>query len=287
MMMKKMQIILMAVLLAAGMGYSAILTNLTVNFTGQTAGLQPTGANLVEPVANTSTNFVQVVASSAIGSGEAVRIYDTSTNAGTGLHYNFVAGEAYQVNAVGVKFQYTQRATLPAGNTGAFSIQVGSYNTFAGTSNKISELQVRNDGRVLFAANGNPGQIIAAGSPLFVAGTVHTVEMFVNDQDAASVKYWQNGTEYSLAANSHIVYIDNVGYAAQSLNLLVDIPGGGTVATTEWNLGRLGFSTSGGVAGDDFEIDNIQVTDLIPEPATTGMLLLGAVTVLAIRRRRA
>jgi hypothetical protein len=113
------------------------------------------------------------------------------------------------------------------------------------------------------------------------------VEMFVNDQDAASVKYWQNGTEYSLAANSHIVYIDNVGYAAQLLNLLVDIPGGGTVATTEWNLGRLGFSTSGGVAGDDFEIDNIQVTDLIPEPATTGMLLLGAVTVLAIRRRRA
>jgi hypothetical protein len=235
----------------------------------------------------TADNFVRVVATSAIGSGPAVRIYDTSTNAGTGLHYNFVASEAQQVNAVGVKFQYTQRATLPAGNTGAFSIQVGSYNTFAGTSNKISELQVRNDGRVLFAANGNPGQIIAAGSPLFVAGTVHTVEMFVNDQDAAAVKYWQNGTEYSLAANSHIVYIDNVGYAAQSLNLLVDIPGGGTVATTEWNLGRLGFSTSGGVAGDDFEIDNIQVTDLIPEPATTGMLLLGAVTVLAIRRRRA
>jgi len=285
--MKKMQIILMAVLLAAGMGYSAILTNLTVNFTGQTAGLKPTGANLVEPVANTSTNFVQVVASSAIGSGEAVRIYDTSTNAGTGLHYNFVANEGHQVNAAGVKFQYTQRATLPAGgSTGAFSIQVGSYNTFAGTSNKIAELQVRNDTRVMQAFNGNPTTIIAAGNPLFVAGTVHTVELFVNDQDSKAVKYWQNGTEYSLAANSHIVYIDNVGYAAQSLNLAVEVDGG-TVGTTEWNLGRLGFSTAGGVAGVDFEIDNIQVTDLIPEPATMGMLLLGAVTVLAVRRRRA
>ena len=292
--MKKFQIILMAVLLAAGMGYSAVITNLVVDFTGQTVGSQPTGASSVRPLIDTASNYVRVVSDSGIGQGNAVRIYDNNntTNTGgngvTGVEYNFVASSNHQENAVGVKFTFAQRSTT-ATATVNFNISVGEYTSYDGlnlnsSGKRIAEFQIRDNGMYRSVFGGSTTNLF--GLPgLNVA---HTVELFVNDQDSASVNYLQNGTNYSLAANSYAIWIDNItgGYGGIYGAVLVD-GGTATANTTEWNLGRIGFSSNGGAVGLDADFDNIIVTSLIPEPATMGMLLLGAVTVLAVRRRRA
>ena len=60
--------------------------------------------------------------------------------------------------------------------------------------------------------------------------------------------------------------------------------GVGALATTN-GMGRFAMFDSTARTDLDYLFDNIQV-QVIPEPATMGMLLLGAVTVLAVRRRR-
>ena len=292
--MKKIQIILMAVLLAAGAGYSALLS---VNFESDTVGSQPI-ASAVRPLINSNDlvlgSAVVVVTNSAIGSGKAARYVDNS-GAGTGFEYNFVSGSNTQENAVGVKFTYSQRSTVAVGNS--LNIAVGEYSsgtdaTLNSAKARFGGINIRDNGAVQSVFNNNAVNLAVPGGA-FATGTVHTVELFYNDQNAASINYLQNGTNYSLAANSYAIYIDNTSYGSGSMYLNAPVDGADTnivgyasVANTEWNLGRFGISTSTGTTGFDVDFDNIVVTALIPEPATMGMLLLGAVTVLAIRRRK-
>jgi len=286
--MKKFQIILMAVLMAAAVGHSAVITNLFVNFESDTVGAQPNATSVRPlPASQAATCSVTVVTGSAIGTGNAVRYVDQSTNSPVGFEYNFVASSNHQENAVGVKFTYSQRSTV---STTGFNVNiaVGEYstdngNTLNSSTRRIAEVQIRETGVVRSAFNG-----LTANLATYLPGTVHTVEFFVNDQDAASVNYIQNGTTYSLAANSYSIYIDNISYGTGSIYLAALVDGGtATAATTQWNLGRFGITSASGAYGFDIDFDNIVVTSLIPEPATVGMLLLGSIVVLAVRRRRA
>jgi hypothetical protein len=109
--MKKFQIILMAVLMAAGMGQSALVI-FTNSFSSDTVGSLPVATSVRPFLASQAvTNSLTVVSGSAIGSGNAVRFVDNSTNATVGFEYNFVASSNHQENAIGVSFQYNQRST--------------------------------------------------------------------------------------------------------------------------------------------------------------------------------
>ena len=290
--MKKIQIVLMAVLLAAGMGYSAVLTNLVVNFESDTVGSQPVAA-AVRPFVNVATSSVEVVTGSAIGSGKAVRYIDQSTNAQSGLEYNFVASSNHQENAVGVKFTYTQRSTMADSQN--ISIAVGEYAdstapTLNSGSRRIAEFQIRNSGIVRSVFGGNTAALAVPGGA-FAIGSVNTVELFVNDQDSSTVNYVQGVTTYTLNANSYAIWVNGVNYGGNAgglINTGAVVDAGAAIAqNTQWNLGRFSITSASGATGLDIDFDNIIVTSLIPEPATMGMLLLGAVTVLAVRRRRA
>ena len=291
--MKKLQIILMAVLLAAGAGYSALLT---VDFAGQTVGQQPTGAYRVDPLAG-NTNVLlstKVVNDSMInkGTGNALNVYDNTadTNGVAGVQYNFVSGTNTQESAVGVKFQYTQRSTQTAIGAGNLVVSLGEYGS---GKTGMAEVQFGALGKVRSVFGGSTSNMV--NDQAFATGTVHTVEFFANDFDSSTVNYTQNGTNYSLNANSYTIWIDGVNYggtAGNFMNIIMGVDGGTnggptTVANTEWNFGKVAILSNGAQGGDDYDFGNIVVTALIPEPATMGMLLLGAVTVLAIRRRRA
>ena len=278
--MKKFQIILMAVLMAAGMGYSALLS---VDFSSDTLGSAPT-ATAVRPVIQSATGMVQVVTGSAIGSGNAVRYVDNSTE-GVALEYNFVANSNVQQSAVSFSFTYSQRST--SATAGTLDVGIGEYSTSSSASlnagtKRFGGFQVRNNGQI-YSVFG--GATTAIGT--FNAGTVNTVDMYFNDFDAMSVSYTNGVTGYTLAANTFDLFVNGTRYSG-ALNTAALTDGGvNTVGTSQWNLGRIGLSSSTANAGLDVDFDNLVVNTLaIPEPATMGMLLLGAVMVLAVRRRR-
>lgn len=86
--------LMLAVLMAAGAGYSALIT---VNFESDTVGNQPSsGSPAVRPLTNTATNYVEVVDSVAnkAGTGKGVELVDNNIGAGSALEYNFVSNTA-------------------------------------------------------------------------------------------------------------------------------------------------------------------------------------------------
>ena len=91
--MKKTKIILAAVLLAAGAGYSALL--LDVNFESGTNGFAP-AADYVRPTANSSSQAVVVVNSTLLGGSKAVQYLDRAIGpaVASSLQYNFASNGA-------------------------------------------------------------------------------------------------------------------------------------------------------------------------------------------------
>ena len=84
----------------------------------------------------------------------------------------------------------------------------------------------------------------------------------------------------TLAANTVDYYFNgSLVYAGASFGTTV-----GGLGTTN-GPGRVAIFAATSRTDLDYLIDNISV-QVIPEPATMGMLLLGAVTILAARRRR-
>ncbi len=284
--MKKMQIILMAVLLAAGAGYSALFT---MDFEGQTVGTNPAAPAVVRPVNSLRTvdNQVTVVSTTTMGTGQGVRLLDNGA-VGSQLEYNFVAASNAQVSAISYTFSYAQ--TAMANTNGAVTVSIGKYNTdtagttLNSTARNVFRMDLKGDGWVAIASN-NSAKAIGQ----YAQSTAHTVAIYANDYDTQQVKYTILGTDYTVNGNSADVWIDGalVGQGMSFyLGMTNDLGGVLNVGNTTNNLGRIGFVSSSSAIGSDFQLDNLVVNE-IPEPATMGMLLLGAVTVLAVRRRRA
>ena len=264
--MKKFQIISMAVLLTASAGYSALL--LDVNFEGQTAGSQPTGAAYIRPTANSSTQAVQVVNSTLLGGNQAVQVLDKAVNTGTAtaLQYNFASN-----GAVVASFSFSPSYT--AGSSANFyEIGLGQQITLSSSTNIFCSVRLRADGSIGFVSAGN---VINTRTNL-AAGSSNTVSMVANDT-ASDIVYL--GT--TVAANTVNYYFN--GSLVQSGSAFGTYVG--TLGTTN-GFGRFAIFDSTARVDLDYLVDNISV-QAIPEPAAIGMLGLGALIILAVRRRRA
>ena len=276
--MKETQIMLIAVLLAAGAGYSSLLTQ---DFTGQTVGANPTGATYIGPTAITGTSYIKVTGSTPMGNGNGLAIYDNDA-ANFGLEYNFTSASAVRVDL----------AFSPNAGTAASYMTFGIGQNEASTSARLGA-SGRRYAEMRFYGNGNLrlywNTLGSYSTVVTTNGAVNTLTCFLNDYNSQAVNYTMGGTIYTLPTNSVAWWVNGalvLNAGAQYGNLdMADVTAGGTIANSEGNLGRIGFSDTG-VTGIDYLFDNLAVSQ-IPEPATIGMLMLGAVTVMAARRQRA
>ena len=291
--MKKIQIILMAALLAATSGYSALLVNET--FESGTVGQAPGAPAIVKPVgsAMTVTNSILVTATGP-GTGKAVEFLDNAQAQATYLEYNFVASSNAQKSAIAFSFSLSQTLMGDQNATnGTFRMAIGQYSsdssTIISSTTKMAAQFALDSAGTLRAYNNASATTVAT----LAAGSAHNVAMYVNDNDTSWAQYTVNGTNYNLVGNSVDYWVDGSRVLSGSLALgmaVIDTNGvASTIGASEGNLGRIGFGSTTAAFGLDVKLDNVVVSDItvIPEPATIGMLMLGAITVLAVRRRRA
>ena len=279
--MKKMQIIWMAILLAAASGYSALVSD---DFESYTAGTAPTATRVSGTTTDgTGENFITVVGSgvNTAGTGNGVEIKDNNTSS-TGLEWE------YGTDVSAIKFEFGFSAvSLTTGNSAYMTFGVGQdgVTSLGSGSSRYAEGRLYDGGRVRLYAGGSYVNI----DSIATAGETHTLTMYANDYDSQTVNYTVGATDYTLGANSVAWWFDGsmvlVGGSEYGDLDLGDATDTGTVGTTEGNLNRVGMITSTSKVGLDYVFDNVSV-NVIPEPATVGMLGLGALLMVAVRRLR-
>ena len=260
--MKKVKITLAAVLLAAGAGYSALL--LDVNFESGTNGFAP-AADYVRPLANSTTQAIQVVNSTLLGGSKAVQFLDRAVNTATSssLQYNFASN-----GAVVLSFSFSPSYV---GGTSAnyLDFGLGQQATISAAGNLFCTARFRADGKVGFVSGGSS----VATSAALAAGSSNTISIFVNDTDSAII--YAGGT---LAANTADYWLNgSLAYAGASFGTTVSALG------TTNGMGRVAIFDATTRTDLDYMFDNITVA-AIPEPATIGMVMLGALALFGIRR---
>lgn len=234
--------------------------------TGQTVGDQPVGASVLRPTSNTTDNYVKVVNSgdNVAGTGNGLGFRDAGS-ASTLLSYNFVASANDQVSAIRADFNFAQLAT--GGSSSHFlAVGFGEYDTgqsMNSSANRFTDVRMYADGTIDFRSSGgsksneNP---IPSGSNM--------LSIFVNDYDGIAVDY--TGPDfniYSLPANSVAYWLNGIrvmmddgnGYLEMDLG---DSTAGGTVGTTEDNLGKFGYYSATSYTDLDFVLDDIQISSL-------------------------
>ena len=264
--MRKREISVIGMLLVSMSGYSAVIY--TEDFSGYAIGAQPT--NMTAKLGALIVN-----GSGTTGSGNAVQLTDSSASSAAYMERNFAASEAGEYGAVSISFDlYNNQLASSAQN---ITFGIGSYSnnatyTMNANPTRYFNLEFSSATNTLtFRASTN----VNLGTTSYNLGSANHIEVFVNDSETDGVGYI-GGT---LGTNSFAVYVNSS---------LVLVKGLGTnsacVVGESDGLGRFGFY-SGSTGIDQFTIDNIVVNNLIPEPASIGLLLIGGVTVLFLRRR--
>jgi len=263
--MKKRELMVVGLLLASMSGYSALYTE---NFSSYGIGVQPTNTTA-------KLNVLIINGSGTTGSGNAAQLTDNSASTAAYLESNFAANEAGEYGAVSISFDiYNNQLASSAGN---MTFGIGSYSnnatyTMNANATRYFNLEFASAaGTFVLRANG-----ANLGSATYNLGASNHIEVFVNDSETAGVGYI-GGT---LGTNSFAVYVNNslVGVGVKGL-------GASALSAGESDgLGRFGFY-SASTSINQFTVDNIVVNNLIPEPASIGLLLIGGVTVLFLRRR--
>ena len=278
--MKLIQLVFVTMLLTAQMGYSVVFYE---DFEAQTVGSNPTGAKYVNPTAITASSYVKVVGSTPMGTGNGLAMYDNDSQ-NLGLEYNFASQSAIRVD---LAFSPTDGGSSTAYMTLGLGQNEASTSARLGASGRrYAEMRFYGDGDLRFYYN-SLGNFVDYND--LVAGSANVLTWFLNDYDSQSVSYTVGTTTHILPANSVAWWINDTlilnGLAEYGSLDLADATAGGTVGTSEGNLGRIGFSDSG-VTGIDYFFDSLSVSTIaIPEPSTVSMLLLGSIILLALRRR--
>ncbi len=269
--MKKMTWIMMAVLLVAGAGYSALLT---VDFETNTVSSVPLGYTAIRPSPMTATQYINTVSSTLLGGSQAIKYLDQSSSSSAGgIEYNFVPSGGQ--GAVKFRFSFSPQS-ISGTSSNYISIGIGGYSVsnslmLGSSANMYAEMRVTGDGTVRVYSNGVNVAISSAA-----LNSSNTFTMIVNDTDAA-VSY-SGYSDNSVAANT-------VDYYLNGTRLFNDAALAVISAGTTNGLGRIGFVNGSTRIGLDYLIDNISV-EVIPEPATIGMLGLGALITILVRRMR-
>jgi hypothetical protein len=289
--MKKLYAIIMIVLLATVSVQAAVLLDEDFE-TGQTVGTDPVGAVSVRPSTPTTNIYTKVVDSgvNTAGTGNGVEIKDNDAIDVTNLEYNFVDSAASQLSAVRVDFSFSALTTSGAGDD-YIAVALGAYGdarSLGASAARYTDMRLYNDGTVDFrtatGATYDANNAINAG--------VNTISIFVNDYDSQSITYTGlDSSDYTLAANSIAYWLNGslviMRYGEEYIDMdNGDETAGGTVGTTENNLGKFGFNTGTSDVNLNYVIDDIVISEIVPEPATIGMLLLGSLTLFGARRFR-
>lgn len=224
---------------------------------GQTVGSKPTGAASVRPTSNTETHFTKIVAGAenTAGSGNAVRMRDSSSSDVTNLEYNFVDGTAAQRSAVKVGFSFSAVGASGAGDD-YIAVALGEYDaerSLGSNAERFTDMRLYNDGTVDFRGDsGNStGHDVSAGS--------HYASMFANDHLSPIDYLGPDGGTHTLPANTVAYWLDGVFILNTALDL-DDATAGGTVGTTTNNLGKFGFNSGTSDIGLDYVVDDIEIS---------------------------
>jgi hypothetical protein len=236
--------------------------------TGQTVGQKPTGAAQVLPATNTSDQFAKVVSGNdnSMGSGNAVQLFDNTSSGGINLEYNFVNSAAEQVSAVRIDFSLAPLSAVGGGND-PIAVGIGEYNpnrTFSTSANRFIDMRMDNDGTVDF--RGPSGAPFSNNNALLTSS--NRVSIFANDFDSISIDYTgPDNRVRTLPANSVAYWLNGLlvvmSDGGQHTSLDVgDGSAGGTVGTSERNLGKFGFNSLTADIGIDYLIDDIVIAAL-------------------------
>ena len=264
---KLMKLIFSGVLFVTLFCYSDVLLSEDYE-TGQVIGLQPVGAVSVRPSVNTADIFTRVVAgiTNTAGSGSAVEIKDNDAADVTNLEYNFVDSAASQISAVRIDFSVAPLSAVGAGDD-YIAVSVGEYSTsrtFGASAARFSDLRLYNDGTIDFRTSQSTPY---SGNNALLASS-NQVSIFANDYDSQSVDYLgPNGSIYTLPANSIAYWLNGAlvtmnGDEEYTWLDLGDVTSGGTVATSEDNLGKFGFNTGTSDVNLDYVIDDVEISTI-------------------------
>jgi len=246
--MKRIQVILTVVLLAALSGYSAPLT---VNFEGGTVGAAPK-ADKVSPSKATAENGVTVIdaAANKAGTGTGISFIDNSATAGTGLEFNFVADAASQVSKFMASISFSCITKSDDGK-GYIAVGTGAFDTkLNNAANRLSEVRLYAKNALRVAADGSTsGQKDRSFNS---TGEANKLVMVVNDT-TESISYDLDGAQ-TLAGDSVDYWLNGKLIATLALDK--------EVVGTDKNFGRIGFASNSGTTGVDFVFDDIVVTPI-------------------------
>lgn len=229
------------------------------DFEKQPFGQQPTNAATVRPTSNDADNLVEVV------SGQRVRFYDNDSSEGSMLTWNFVGGSNEQASVVRVDFTF--EALDDSGTGDDFvAVGVGEYSTaktFNKSINRFVDARLYDDGTIDF--RNSVGAPTSTGNDL-QSGT-NTLTFFANDYDSQSFGYTgPDGSNHVLAADSVAYWLNGslIDFSGEEYTSLDTDEGtaGGTVGTTENNLGKFGFNTTSADVGLDYTFDDIVISIL-------------------------
>jgi hypothetical protein len=253
-----------------------VYAGLLNGFEGDTVGLAPSVGALDVSTVNTASNSVLVVGAAAnkAGTGQAVEIIDNDTGAGAGVEYDVASGKP-SLSAAKASFAFAWKNTFPGGtNSSEIAVAFGEYDSttsrrLGSNGRRWGEARLVEDGTVDFASGGattNSADDVSNNNNALVENMKNTMTIFANDYDSTAVDYTVNGSTYSLPANSVAYWLNGrsitFGTNAYAPLDLSDVPVlGGTIGTTEGNLGKFGFSSGTTATMLDYIIDDLAVSD--------------------------
>ena len=258
---KKLQYIIAAGLIAATAAHADMVLE-SQNFDSDPLGAKPPSAENVIPAAPSSDYGVEVVGgiTNVAGTGRGVRVFDDSTSSRIRCNWDFVESVEAQISAVRVDFTVARLNEMLSSG----SYIRGGFSEF-GTSDpaKYSQLRLKNSGQIDFVSG--PGRNDLGNS---LNATNNEVSIFANDYDAQTVTYTgPDSYEYTLQTNSVHYWLNGVKQLETLLDENATDGGASTIFTSENNLGRFGFVSSGSSAyGLDYVIDNLVITYLESVP---------------------
>ncbi len=259
--------------------YAGILNG----FEGDTTNLPPT-------VGTPDTANVLVVDASVnlAGTGKAVELIDISTNAnsGTGLEYDIASGKP-SLSAAKASFAFSWKDVGGTNSDDYIAVVLGEFDSTASRRlgsgvRRFTEARLCKDGTIDFRSDGattNSTDNFENNNNVLVASNKNTMTIFANDYDSIAVNYTVNGSTYSLPANSVAYWLNGqsilFGTNAYAPMDLAKVTAGGTVGTSEGNLGKFGFASGTADTGLDYIVDDIEVTADKPWDALYSMVVNG------------
>ncbi len=237
-----------------------------ITFEDQTPGVELTGADEFGH-SDTSSNHIWVVGSSTntAGTGNGLSFVDDDSSSGLQLDYDFVAENSAKVSAVRMDIKASYVTTNGPTDGPSIRWAVGNYGTKLG-SNSLRYMAVafRANGTVVYAQEISGSTAVT--NQLLVGS--NEISMFVNDYDSLSIPYMGlDSSVYELPPNKAAFWLNGSlvtfpGGAEHTDLQLAAATDGGTIGTSEGNLGRVSLNCATSFLGVNYIIDDIGVTEL-------------------------